>query len=63
MARSVADGTFRGGLIALGPAEGATGLVYNPALEDQILQEARDRVAAARAAILAGTLEIPRQVP
>jgi basic membrane lipoprotein Med (substrate-binding protein (PBP1-ABC) superfamily) len=59
VARQVKDGSFIARIEKLGMKERVVSLVYNPALEQRIPADAKERVDAAQRAILSGTLVVP----
>lgn len=59
IARQVKDHTFVARVEKMGMRDGVVSLQYNPALADRIPSAVKDRVEAARQAILAGTLVPP----
>ena len=59
VAREVKAGHFEGKIERMGMKDGVVSLVLNPGLEARIPAEVKDRVDAARALIVAGTLKIP----
>ncbi len=59
MAGQTADGSFGGTFYQFGVAEDALDIVLNPALIDQIPDEALTAIDEARAAIKDGSLEVP----
>jgi len=59
IARQVKDGRFEAKIKRMGMAEGAVAVVYNPALEARIPEDVKWRLGDARAAILAGSLQVP----
>ncbi len=59
VARQVKDGTFVARVEKLGMRDGVVTLEYNPALVDRVPADVRDRIEAARQAIVAGTLVPP----
>jgi len=60
IAKSVGDGTFKGGIILVGMKEQAIDFVVNPALIDKIPAEVQEKVETVRQQILDGTLEVPK---
>ena len=59
MLNKTADGTFDNEWMAFGVADGALDVVYNPALVDQIPQEAINAINEARSGITDGSLVVP----
>jgi basic membrane protein A and related proteins len=59
IARQVKDGHFEAKIERMGMADGAVAVVYNPALEARIPEAVKWRLSDARAAILAGSLQVP----
>lgn len=59
LVEQTAAGTFQGELIRYGVREGALDVVLNPALAAKVPVAAKEAVDRARAAIKAGTLEVP----
>jgi basic membrane lipoprotein Med (substrate-binding protein (PBP1-ABC) superfamily) len=60
MARTVRDGSFQAGVRFFGIRDGVVDLAYNAALADRVPAALRQRIAAARDSIVAGTLRVPR---
>lgn len=59
VAREVKDRRFQGKVDRLGMKDGVVALVLNPQLESRIPADLKARVERARAAIIAGSLEVP----
>lgn len=59
IAQEVKEGRFVGRVERKGMKEGVVALVYNPRLEPKIPAQAKERVEAARKAILEGSLQVP----
>ena len=59
IARQVKEGRFEAKIERMGMADGAVSVVYNPALEARIPEAVKWRLTDARAAILAGSLQVP----
>ena len=59
IARQVQDGAFTAQIERMGMKDGVVSLVYNPRLESRIPADLKERVSQARAAIIAGTLNVP----
>lgn len=60
VARRVRDGTFAPGVMYFGIRDSVVDLVVNPRFADRVDSALARRIAAAREAIIAGTLEVPR---
>ena len=58
--RAVKEGTFRGGLVSQGLADGAVGYVRNESNRALLPQSVSDRVETLRAAIVAGLIMVPK---
>lgn len=59
IAQEVKEGRFVGRVERKGMKEGVVSLVYNPRLEERVPAAIKQRVEAARQAIIAGTLQVP----
>ena len=59
VAREVKDGHFEGKVERLGMKDGVVAFTVNPRLQSQIPADLQSRIAQARAAIIAGTLQVP----
>ncbi|HXQ20502.1 MAG TPA: BMP family protein [Candidatus Acidoferrales bacterium] len=59
VAKEVREGRFEGRIERMGMKDGVVSLLINPRLEPQIPADVKARIAQARDAILAGTLQIP----
>lgn len=59
VAREVKAGRFEGKIEKLGTKDGVVSLVLNPRLQERIPADLQARIEAARAAIVAGTLQVP----
>jgi len=59
VARLVKEGRFRAGVMFLGIKDGVVDLALNPALASRVPAALRERIAAARDSIIAGTLRVP----
>ena len=57
--REVKEGRFVGKIERLGIKDGVVALVLNPRLEAKIPPDVKARIDQARAAIIAGTLQVP----
>lgn len=60
LVRGVRTGTFRGGVVSQGLADGAVGYVYDQHNRPLIPQSAYERVETLRQAIIAGLIKVPR---
>ena len=60
VARRWQSGELGGAPVYAGAAEGVVDLILNPAVTDRIPAEVKARVDTARAAILAGSMDVPR---
>jgi len=60
VARRVATGEFRPGVMFFGIRDGVVDLVINPAMAQRVPAALRERIMAARDSIIAGTLRVPR---
>jgi basic membrane lipoprotein Med (substrate-binding protein (PBP1-ABC) superfamily) len=59
VAREVRQGDFEGKIERLGMKDGVVSLVFNPRLSERIAADTRTQIEEARAAIVAGRLEVP----
>jgi basic membrane protein A len=59
--KSVVDGDFKGGLHEFGLAEDGVGYAMDEYNEDLITKEMLDKVEEAKAAIIAGTVKVPKE--
>lgn len=60
LAKSVKDGSFKGGIALMGMDQGAIDFVVNPALADKLALEVTAVVEQVRAKILSGELTVPK---
>lgn len=60
LVRDVRQGTFRGGMVSQGLAEGAVGYIYDDRNRPLIPQAAYERVETLRQAIVAGLIKVPK---
>ncbi|MCC7433721.1 MAG: BMP family protein [Methanoregulaceae archaeon] len=60
LAKSVKDGTFKGGIALMGMDQGAIDFVVNPALQDKLSPEVVTAVEETRAKILSGELTVAK---
>ncbi len=60
LAKSVKDGSFKGGIALMGMDQGAIDFVLNPALQDKLTPEVVTAVEETRAKILSGELTVPK---
>lgn len=60
LAKSVKDGSFKGGIALMGMNEGAIDYVLNPALQDKLSPEVVQAVETVRSKIVSGELTVPK---
>lgn len=60
VAKEVKDGTFKPGLVVLGPGTRVVTLVLNPALESKVPAPMRARIDSLQSQMIAGTFQLPQ---
>lgn len=60
LAKSVKDGSFKGGIALMGMDQGAIDYVFNPAVQGKLAPEVVTAVEETRAKILSGELTVPK---